>query len=367
MIWNSPNIVNSGCFRLSNSEGVALHIDLSRWVSTGRLVVLSFFTALLLGVAMWLLVVEIGTAIVVPPQPAPGEACAAQDVWCQRLAALVNEGTKRKLRNLNKLGQLTTEMQPTGDVYAMRSGNYLLRSESGPFVNSANYARIRRRFVTAVLTYDLSARLARLHDIDGSSSDPIVRHRALLEIATSIVRADDRGRLKEAKSALDTARRLAIPTPALNADVYFILARIARMDGRSGEALTDLNQAVALDGYFLHAHLERLRLILLSEGDGAIQGLEKSADAILATGDLITILEDRSYLIEVEQVISRYARHDSLLRPFIEAYLALARRDAVTFDAATKTFDQACRGHRNVCPRALRIKIDDLRRLGSRL
>lgn len=328
--------------------------------SVARSIVFRTLTAILLLVATSIFFSETGPNATSRPSGRGTDNCSDRDTWCKRLAALKSGRAQQSLRELNKLGELSPKMCPTADTYAMRVGDHLQRMETGPLVHKEDFVRVRRQFVAAVLTYDLSARLARLHQIEANESDPTIRHRALLEIGVSIIRADDRARFPEAWAALESALRLPVPTKALHSDGHFALARLLRSAGRLHEALERLDHAIKLDGYFFHAHLERLQLILASE-DILISG-ERDAvvNAVLATGDAVVVLEDHSYLLELEQILARHAQRRSLLRPFVEAYVSIVRNDVRAFTAAAGAFNDACQSLRGACPRSLKTKMVEL-------
>ena len=85
-----------------------------------------------------------------------------------------------------------------------------------------------------------------------------------------------------------------------------------------------------------------------------------AAKTVLKTGDVVTSLEDRSYLLELEQVLNRHAQRRSLMRPFVEAYVGIARRDDRSFATAARTFDEVCRALGRACPGSLKAKMDEL-------
>ncbi|MGH6816034.1 MAG: hypothetical protein ACREC6_10035 [Hyphomicrobiaceae bacterium] len=336
---------------------------LERWTGVGG-VVFRLATAMLLALAALFAVIDLRpTGGSAPPLPSGNVRCRETDEWCKRLVALQSADKRKALRDLNKLSEVLPHMRPTGDVYAMRAGNHLQRQETGPLVLKDDFAAMRRQFVTAVLTYDLPARLARLGAIETQARDPTVRHRALLEIASSIVRADDRVRYPEARAALDRALVLPIPVKQANSDVYFLLARLARTASRFQEAFDALDKAIELDGYFFHAHLDRLRLILTMEDTATPQQRAAAIGAAVQTGDAVALLEDRGYLLELQQALARHAQRRSLIRPFVEAYVGVVREDGKVVSAAIRAFDEACRAAGRDCPRDLQARVEGLRKL----
>lgn len=186
-----------------------------------------------------------------------------------------------KVQGLSEKGRaMRPAVLPNGD-------SYFSRHSKGIKVP----ANVERQFVLARISNNYIQVKKLLLDIAESSLPPAVRARAYSGISEAAFRSGKASHAPDrALYARKSLEQLSAGTPQ-RADALFLLAHVAKEEGRSTDALQYIDEAVKLDEHFLMAHSERVELAASLLANGVLSGEQRLFLALSLLKSLETIVE----------------------------------------------------------------------------
>jgi tetratricopeptide (TPR) repeat protein len=130
--------------------------------------------------------------------------------------------------------------QPFGDTWFMRNPNKF------PLIDE----KIQRRFVTSAISQNLKQRQTILEPLTNSSQKPIIRYRAYLEIARSIMRDNQTNSLVKSLPAIKKALDIPLTDERIKTDAYFFMGHYYFKQAKFSKALQILEKSIKLDSCF---------------------------------------------------------------------------------------------------------------------
>jgi tetratricopeptide (TPR) repeat protein len=240
----------------------------------------------------------------------------AADPWRARIDA-ITKGDKeaRTLLRNNYPGKSLTADEAAGDTYLMR-----YRGGLASFGADPGYADLRRTMVAAELINDPDRRIAEFQRIAAAATSPIVRHRCLVEVASSALRSGDPARLgvaiEAAEASLAAAGKIG---RAAEADSLLLAAEAFHRQGDHRKALSSVNKAIDADPAFLSAHFLRLTLVDRVSGIAEPREARRLLELGVQSADFIRVLKDQSYVIDARD--TWLSGDSSAITRFLRVYL----------------------------------------------
>lgn len=245
----------------------------------------------------------------VPPSPPSGGDGEVDAKWKRVWDKVMDDATPIK-RDICKPGSV----EPRGDTWFMRHRN--LKSFSLPS------EKVQRIFVAAATSNDPAQRLSLLEPLT-KNPDALIRYRAFLEVARSIMRKNQVDSIIEALPAIKAALAISLEREEMKADAFLLMGLYFRHQSKLSKAISSFRKSIELDPCFFDARSIYVETLLKSMA--AQRSVKTYPGCLTVILDLIDnlyfigseLVEDRRLYIEMA---SRLALQPQNSLPF---YLAL--------------------------------------------
>lgn len=246
-----------------------------------KIIVLVAMIVLPLVALLFVFVVFNFEPVVVSSVPSGGEVDAK---WKRVWDKVMKEATPIK-RDICKPGSV----EPRGDTWFMRHfKSFSLPSES-----------VQRAFVAAAISNDPVLRQSLLEPLT-KNPDALIRYRAFLEVARSIMRKNQVDSIIEAFPAVEAALAVSLDKEEMKADAYLLMGLYYLHQSKLSKAISFFHKSIELDPCFFDArsfYVETLLKSMVQTYPGCLTFVLVLIDNLYFIGS--ELVEDRRLYIEM--------------------------------------------------------------------
>ena len=278
-----------------------------------------------------------------------------QEFWTEIEAAQTIEPTQKQAAKQRKID---SKAIPAGDTAFMRYPRLIKKIAPAT----------QRIFVATALSNSPEQRRRLLANLR-KESHPVVRYRALIELARTAMRSGD---VQEAVQTARTALGIEVMDPRIRADAHFILGAAYLSQGETKAAENELSKAVADDPAFWNAHWMRL-MALQYRLDNAAQRMN-TPSCLRATMTMLETLRalpdlarDNTQFRDIAAALRNSRSAGGLVKQLLVGlgfYWSGAPRTA--FDAFDAVSAKSGRGMPRACRQLIMEKVLSYRNLADR-